>query len=345
VFEVQDEITDAVVMALRGQLLAARAPMPHAELHTQNLDAYNFYLQGRQAYNQGDAAGFQRAVTALRAAINLDARYAAAYADLALAQFWLADSTLDVEGYKSALAAAEQSVALDPQLAASYSARGFLRAVYVFDFAGAQADMDKAVSLSPRDAMVLHRSAILLGILGEVPAALAREQTALDLDPLSEEICRRLGYFFAADRQFAQARSLYEKALAIAPGSDRARYNLGSLDLLDHRPQQALVSFGQTAIEAFRLAGQAKAEFSLGHTAASQRLLDQLIARFAKTTPGQILGVYAWRGEKERAFEWAEQALAQRDVGLTWLKIDPEFDSLRTDPRYAALLRRMNLPN
>jgi TolB-like protein/DNA-binding winged helix-turn-helix (wHTH) protein len=345
VFKVQDEIASAVVTALKIHLLPPQHPAAHDELRTANLEAYTLYLQGRQNYNHGDAAGYQHAVTAFRAAIALDSRYAAAYADLALAQFWLADDTTDIAGYKSALAAAEQAVALAPGLATGYSARGFLRAVYRFDFAGGQADLDRAVALSAQDAIVLHRSAVVLAVLGDLPAAIAREQKALALDPLSEEICRRLGFFFVANRQFAQARPLYEKALAIAPNSDRARFNLGELDLLDNQPEQALASFRQTGIEELSLAGQAKAEYTLRHTDVSQRILEQLIVKFGKTSPAQIARVYAWRGEKNQAFEWAERARAQRDTGITWFKIDPDFRSLRADPRYKALLRKMNLPD
>ena len=345
VFKVQDEIASAVVTALRIHLLPPRHPAAQDELRTGNLEAYTLYLQGRQSYNHGDAAGYQHAVTAFRAAIALDSRYAAAYADLALAQFWLADDTTDIAGYKSALAAAEQAVALAPGLATGYSARGFLRAVYRFDFAGGQADLDRAVALSTQDAIVLHRSAVVLAVLGDLPAAIAREEKALALDPLSEEICRRLGFFFVANRQFAQARPLYEKALAIAPNSDRARINLGDLDLLDNQPEQALASFRQTGIEELSLGGQAKAEYTLRHTDVSQRILEQLIVKFGKTSPAHIARVYAWRGEKNQAFEWAERACAQRDTGITWFKIDPDFRSLRADPRYKALLRKMNLPD
>jgi TolB-like protein len=344
VFKVQDEIAGAVVTALRIHLVPAQQTARGAESHTASLDAYNLYLQGRQSYNQGDAPGFQRAVAEFRSATTLDPRYAAAYADLALAQFWLADNTTDVAGYKNALAAAEQAVALAPGLAAGYSARGFLRAVYGFDFAGGQADLDKAVALSPQEAMVLHRSAVLLGVLGDLPGAIAREQMALALDALSEEICRRLGFFYVANQQFALARPLYEKALVIAPKSDRARYNLGDLDLLDNQPEQALASFRQTQIAELNLAGQAKAEYSLNHLDVSQRLLEQLIVKSGKTSPGVVARVYAWRGEKTQALDWAQRAYAQRDPGLTWIKIDPNFRGLRDEPRYKALLRKMNLP-
>jgi serine/threonine-protein kinase len=201
------------------------------------------------------------------------------------------------------------------------------------------------VALSPQDPLVLHRSAVLLGVLGDLPAAIATEEKALALDPLSEEICRRLGFFIVANQQFAQARPLYEKALAIAPNSDRARYNLGDLDLFDNRPEQALASFRRTRIEEFSLAGQAKAEFSLGHMDVSRRLLGRLIAKSGKTSPGLIAHVYAWRGDQEQALGWAERAYAQRDAGITWLKIDPDFRSLRADPRFTALLRKMKLPD
>jgi TolB-like protein/Flp pilus assembly protein TadD len=282
IFKIQDEIAGAVVRALRVQLLPTQQPSAQEERRTGNLAAYNFYLQGRQSYNQGDAAGYQAAVTAFRAATALDPHYGAAYADLAVAQWWVADTTGSTADFESALAAAEKAVALAPELAAGYSARGFVRAVIRFDFAGAQADLDKAVALSPNDASVLHRSAVLLAILGKLPAAIARQEQALALDPLSAEICMRLAFFLVANQQLAQARPLYEKALAIAPNSIRARFNLGELELLENHPEQALAMSRQNENEDFRLVGQAEAEYSLGHLDVSRRILEQLVAEAGK---------------------------------------------------------------
>jgi TolB-like protein len=347
IFKVQDEIASAVVTALRVHLLPMQKAAGQDELRTENLEAYNLYLQGRQSFNQGDLDGYQRAVTAFRAATALDPGYAAAYADRALAQFWLTNDTdtdsdsIDVPGWDSALADAEKAIALAPGLAAGYAARGFVRAIYRFDFAGGQVDLDKAVALSPRDADVLHRSAVLLAIFGKLPAAIAREEQALALDPLSAEICMRLGFFLAADQQLSRARPLYEKALVIAPNSTRAHNNLGELELLEHQPGRALAEYRQTRSENFSLAGQAKAEYSLGHHEVSERILKQLIA---KKDYYAIACVYAWRGEKDKAFQWAERAVRTRDAGITWLKIATDFRSLRGDSRYKALLREMNLP-
>ena len=347
IFKVQDDIAGAVVTALRVHLLLMQQPAAQDELRTENLEAYNQYLQGRHSYNQGDARGYQRAVTAFRAATTLDPRYAVAYADLALAQFWLTteettSAKTGAAAFDSALAAAEKAVALAPGLAAGYSARGFLRAVYRFDFARGQADLDKAVALSPGDASVLHRSAVLLAVLGDLPAAIARDEKALALDPLSAEISMRLGFFLVSNQQLAQARPLYEKALAIAPNSTRALAHLAELSLLENQPERALADFRQMEDEGFNLSGQAMAQFSLGHVDVSRGLLEQIIAK--KQPPYGIAQVYAWRGEKDKAFEWVERAYAERDMSITWLKIDTYFRGLRGDPRYKALLRKMNLP-
>jgi TolB-like protein/Flp pilus assembly protein TadD len=341
VFKVQDEIAGAVVTALKVRLL----PAVQSDLRTENIEAYNQYLRGRESYNRGDTDGYQRAVAAFSAATVLDPHYAAAYADLSLAEFWLGDTTGNQAGYRAgcdrAIAAAEKAVVLAPALAAGYSARGTVRTACHFDFATAQADLKKAIGLSPSDPIVLHRSAIMLAILGDLPGAIVAEERALGLDPLSAEIAMRLAFFLTANQQLAQARPWYEKALAIAPHSARVRFNLAELDLLENRPEQALAGYRQTGDENFSRPGEAKAEYSLGHFEISRRILEQLVAR--DDDAYQVARVYAWRGQKDQAFAWAERAYANRDSALVWIKIDPFLRNLRGDPRYQSLLHKMNL--
>src|SRR5262249_46809477 len=148
-----------------------------------------------------------------------------------------------------------------------------------FDFAGAQTDLQKAVALNPGDANVLHRFAILNAVVGELPTAIATERRAFALDPLSEEICRRLAFFLVANGQMAAARPLFERSLALAQNSARAHFSLGELELLEKRPNEALAQFRQTSLESLSLAGQAAAEYSLGHLDASDRAMTQLIAK------------------------------------------------------------------
>src|SRR5262249_11946481 len=103
-------------------------------------------------------------------------------------------------------------------------------------------------------------------------------------------------------------------------------------------------AYRQTAREDFRLTGEAKAEYSLGDAKASQKVLDDFIAKYGNESRYLIAEVYAWRGEPDKAFEWLERSVAAREVSMTWLKIDRNFRSLREDPRYKDVLRKMNLP-
>jgi TolB-like protein/Flp pilus assembly protein TadD len=347
VFKVQDEIAGAVVAALKVHLLPAQQQALRSELHTTNLEAYDLYLQGKQSYNRGDPVGYQHAATTLRQATALDPGYAAAYAALALAEFWVGSDIEDpndsTAADERAFVAAEKAVALAPGDAAGYSARGFLRAIDRFDFAGAQSDLGKAVALNPGDANVLHRSAVVLAVLGDLPGAIDREQQALALDPLAAEICMRLAFLYTHAGRSAEARPLFDKALAIAPSSVRAHYNLGDLELFENRPEAALAAYRQVELEGYRLPGLAKAEYSLGHAEASQRILNDFIARHGDDDYF-IAMVYAWRGETDKAFEWLERSYAARESGLTWIKIDRNFQGLRDDPRYKNLLREMGLP-
>lgn len=144
--------------------------------------------------------------------------------------------------------------------------------------------------------------------------------------------------------QFKAARQALELALALNPESIYSRWHLGAVELLDGHPQQALVTFQQDRDPVFHLNGVALAEHSLGHAEAARAALDQLIRTNAvQAADFQIAEVYAWRGERDHAFEWLERALARRDGGLVLVKVDPLLVSLHTDARYQSLLRRMNL--
>ena len=130
----------------------------------------------------------------------------------------------------------------------------------------------------------------------------------------------------------------------ISPDQSFTPFPLGMTYLLEGKPTAAKEIFPRSSNEVFRLTGAALAEHDLGHLPESQRALDDLIARQGHGAAYQIAQVYAWRGETDRAMEWLERARAQRDGGLVLIKVDPLLRSLRGDPRYQALLKKMNLP-
>jgi serine/threonine protein kinase/Flp pilus assembly protein TadD len=341
VFDIQDEIAEAVV----AQLKLTLAPMSqYSARRTSNIEAYNQYLIGQQFFNRGNLDGYRLAMEAYHRAIALDPDYVAPYEGLTAAEFFVADQTADAAGYQRAEEAANRAVELGPEDASSYAARGFIRYVMRWDWAGAQADFEKAMALDPGDARFEQRYGELLATQGRLPEAIAVTKKAIELDPLSHSAWQTLTIYLVSSRDFAAAHEASHRALELSPQSDFSLNDLGTLQLLEGNPQDALETFRRIDNEGFRLSSVAMAEHTLGHAAESQQDLEQLIAQHAKEAAFQIAEIYAWRGERNKAFEWLERAYQQRDGGLSDIKTDPPLANLRDDPRYKAFLRKMNLP-
>ncbi len=154
-----------------------------------------------------------------------------------------------------------------------------------------------------------------------------------------------LGVYYNGAGRYADARKALKRALEINPDSVYARWNLGLTELLDGHAEKALAAFPESNATAFHQAGVAMAHHSLHHAAQSQAALEVLVATMAERWAYQIAEVYAWRGERDHAFDWLQRAYTQHDGGLIQVKYDPLLTSLRSDARYAALLRQMNLPH
>jgi serine/threonine protein kinase len=343
VFKVQDEIAASVVAALKLKL--APAQQLFSSHRTANTEAYNEYLLGRQFHDRTNLDGYTRAVAAYRKAIVLDPNYSAPYAYLAFAEAYLADFASDPRAAnQQALADAERAVTLAPDQAGGYVARGYFRAINNWDWAGAETDLERALAFDAGDITAQRRYAWLLASVGRLPEAIAAAKNATRLDPLSHSAWQYLGYYLLGNREFPAAREAIGRALEIHPENSFALKDLGILQLLERDAQEALATFRQNKLEIFRLAGVAMAEHTLGQTIASQQALGQLIAKHTQDGADQIAQVYAWRGEKDHSFEWLEQAYKQHDGGLSSVKFDLLLSSLRDDPRYKALLHKLNLP-
>ncbi len=341
VFKVQDEIAGAVVAALKLQLLPDQA-MSNAR-RSDNPEAYNQFLLGNEFFKRENPDDWRRAVAAYRQAIALDGKFAAAYAGLASSEGSLADMSGLVADAEQSRADADQAVALAPELVDGYVARGTGRLSFKKDWSGAQADFAKALALSPGDADVQVGYGRMMIALGRVPEAIAASRKATELDPLSSIAWDQLGRLYYGVGKYPAAAKALDRALEITPASGRARYHRGVTSLLAGQLEDALRLFRQTGA-AYGGVGVAMAQFSLGHARESQQALDQEIAQYAQGAGYQIAEAYAWRGEKDKAFEWLDRAYAQHDGGLTFIKSDPLVASLLADPRYAALMGKMGLP-
>ncbi|MGO9717435.1 MAG: TIR domain-containing protein [Steroidobacteraceae bacterium] len=340
VFTVQDDIAAAVVAALKLKLVGeSTAEAAHG---TTNTEAYTAYLLGRQLYRQATPASYRRGIEFYQRAISLDPRYAQAYADLARSQFYLGDLEGSASLMHAARESAQKAIELDPRLGRGYAMRSFLRRAD-FDWVGAEADARQALALDPTDPSVLSNYADLYYRLGRFPEAVAMYRKTLERDPLADGSWAGLGLALAALHDYAAAYDAIDRALA-ANSNMYGKYTLAWLQLLDGKTSEALSMYQTIDFEPFRDTGVAMAEHTLGDAKASQAALDALIASSAESDAYQIAEVYAWRGEKDLAFEWLERAYRQQDGGLTEIKIDPYFASLHSDPRYAAFLKKLNFP-
>jgi len=344
VFKVQDEIAAAVVAALRVRLLPEQhVTNPH---RTVNSQAYDQFLLARQFNSRSTSEGYRKAIEAYRNAIALDPNYAAAYAGLAFAEVYAADSAetaAENAAHKTrALEAADKAIALAPNLADGYTARGWMRSNFLWDWVGAQADMRRALEIDPSNGGVQRTYGQVLCSMGRMPEGIAAVRRSVALDPLSSAPWGNLGYYLTAAGQMAEARQALMRALQINPESTFAKSNLAQLELLEGNTQKALEMFRKSD-DGFRQFGVALAEHRLGHAKEAQKALDELIAGYGQDYAVQIAEVYAWRGEKEQAFAWLDRAYAQRDGGLSDIKLDLFLAPLKTDPRFTAFVRKMGL--
>ena len=178
---------------------------------------------------------------------------------------------------------------------------------------------------------------------GRSDEAIAATRKATEIDPLSSSAWTGLCLMLTDSGRLNDAREACKRGLSINPESSNAGL-VAKIELLDRRPQEALVLFRQAG-GVFGLSGVAMAEHSLSHAKASQLALNELIAKYGKTEAAHIAATYAWRGEKDKAFEWLDRAYAQHDLTLVRIKPDLLLANLRNDARYGAMVKKLGLPD
>jgi len=344
VFKVQDEIAGAVVHALQLSLLAPAANGNK----TDNSEAYNHYLLGRQFLARFNGAGSVRASEEFSVATSLDPAFAAAWAGLADARYWQADNAETAAGMEtnrsSARAAADRALELQPELVYGLLIRGQIRITLDRDFVAGGADLERALALDPdnSDVLVAYASSLCLS-KGRFEEAERMLRKATVVDPLNARVWTFLGFTLLSGGDGAAARAALDRSLEINPQQIYAPGLLAAIDLLEGNPSEALARSQRSMLGPFQLVDAAMALHDLGRQSEAAAALQELIAKYSFGAAVQIADVYAWRGDKDRAFEWLARARAQNDSGLIYVKYDPLLRKLRDDPRFEQWLRESNL--
>ena len=356
VFEIQDEISQAIVEKLKVRLSgqmppgAAGQPVSLVKRYTDNLEAYDLYLKGRFELYKMTREGLDAARQLFEQAIRLDSNYALAYDGLA--HCWYSEGFLGFiapkESMPKAKSAIRRAIELDESVAEAHATLGIVLAIYDWDWSGAERELMCSISLNGASPVSRDAYAFFyLRPVGRIAEAIGETQHALSLDPLSILFRVHLAFLFYLQRDYDHSLAQFRKVLEMNPRYYLAHAMMGNVYTMAARYEEAL--------DCYKLARQADANskfvdsleaMTLAFSGRRTEALAQLdnITRRAMTgyiSPVSIAYVWTALGDKDKAFENLDRAAWDRDPNLLGLKSNPIFDALSTDARFRALLSKM----
>jgi len=342
IFKLQDEIAGAVVEELKLKLLSVA---DQAASHLINTEVYNLILQGNYYAEKRDEVNLAKALDFYSQALAIDSLNARSWAAVAKCYVLQADwGWIDRnEGFKKAEIAAKKAIALDEKQADGYIVLGIIK-MNQFDWDEAETDLMKALNLIPGNADLLRLIGYFYVFLGRFDEAILLTKKSIVLDPIKSITYFNYGYLLYCANQPEEAIAAYKKTLELNPQFPRTHYLLAKVYLLQGKPELALEEMSKEKENVCKIPGLSLSYHSLGRRKEADETMQDFILQYQNESPYLIAELYAFRGEKDIAFEWLEKAFIQKDTWLTWLKADPLLQTLWTDSRYQTLLKKMNLP-
>ena len=316
---------------------------------SESWEAYDLYLRGRYHWNKFSDESLEKAIGYFQQAIDKDPNYALAYAGLADAYHELSSFYPPREVMPKAKAAAMKALELDDSVAEAHAALGWVNWKFDWDWIGAEKEFQRSIELSPNYAIGHGMYALYLDSMSRGDEGMAQHKRARELDPLSLVINANLGEALCDSHLYDEAIEQYRKTLEIEANFAPVHEDLG--EAYERKGmyreavaewQKSLIAGGNSGIAA--TFGQAYSK--LGYKGALQTWLDQLTSPSSRAyvSPFFIATLYARLGESDRGLEWLAKAYLQRDGDLVFLKVEPALDDLRSDPRYAELVRKVGFP-
>ena len=349
-FAVQGDIAKEIYDSLRPKLAGAEAKQ-FAKHDTENPEAYQLYLQGLFYWNKWTQDGFQKAIDFFRQAVEKDASYAQAYAGLADAYTFMGASgyVAPQQVWQSAKSAAMQSVKIDDGLPEGHISLALVRENFDWDWAGAEKEFKRAIELNPNSAEAHHWYGDFLTRLGRFDDARAELKKAQELDPLSLLINTSAGRELYFARQYPAAIEQFRKTLDMDRNFVPAQHSIelayaqnGMFREAVAERQKVLTLSGSPDLAAAIGDDYRKS----GYEGVLQSWLEGLneVSKHGYVSSYNIAQINARLGHKPEAHAMLERAYGSRDGNLTYLKVDPVFDDLRSDPQFQRLLVKLGMP-
>jgi tetratricopeptide (TPR) repeat protein len=347
VFAVQADIAGAIAGALR-LTFGAEPPTQLARRAPMNLEAHDLYLKARFHFNRQTEEDFRTSIRLYQDALAKDSTYALAWAGIADAWSGLADDYLPPrEAYPKAKAAALRALALDSSLAEAHASLGLVLRFYDWDYAAGERELQRAIALNPNAAIAyLNWGLALLGSPARLASALVVMRRAELLDPLSPNTLAYVGWALLLLGRYDEAVRQCRQALELDPQFSYGLGYMGQALVLAGRPKEALsVLRGVQNPPASIRATVVRALVALGRYDEARTLLRELERdaqrRYAR--PEAIASIYAALGQRDAAFRWLEKAYQARSASVPQLMVERQWDPIRADPRFTALVKKIGL--
>lgn len=348
VFSVQDTIAQKVAQALAGRL-TADAQKRLSKRYTEDVAAYQLYLTGRFHWNKFTPPDQWKSIEYFAQAVAADPNYALAYFGIgdAYRALGMTGQGPPLELFPKAKTALSKALQIDDSLAEAHATLAVLQVFFDWDWAAAEQEARRAVTLDPKSGAAHVALAQVLSTVGRNDEALREAALGCELDRVSALNNARYGAFLYLARRYPEAIERLRQTVQLDPGLFITHYYLGKSYLELSKPGEALTELRKTE-EVSR--GNAEALGALGYffgrtgdqaqaRAALGRL--QSLAANRYVSAYHIAIVYAGLGETDEAMNWLEKAFTQRDPRMSWLKAEPSWDALRGNPRFTELLRKL----
>jgi len=347
-FAFQDEVIRQVLERL-NLAPSAEQQQRMAKQYSEDAEAHQLYLRGRYHTLKFTKEGMDKGLDLMNQALRLDPRYALGYAGLSEAYMTASDWYMpSIEAGVKAKEAALKAITLDDSLSEAHTAMAYVLGWFDWDWQNAEREFKRAIELNPGSEPAHYVYGTTLGMIGRVEESIAELKRAQQLDPLSGPVTFELGRSLYFARRYDEALDRLKVASELTPSSFLGRIYLGNVYELKAMYAEAIAEYEKTLQVGV---GFPDARAWIGHglavagrTADARKTLNELSREKPFTTgPWGMAVLHLGLGDKDQAIAWLERARDDRFIVLPSLKIDPIFNGLRSDPRFAAILLSMNL--